>query len=226
MTSITRVYSVIVPGAHLMPALLGQRDGNLRIIEQAFPAATIVVRGNEITIDGPHAELVSRLFEELIVLLQGGHHLDEGTLQRSIAMMHDNERPSTVLTDDIMRGAKGKPVRPKSAGPEALHRRHPQQRDHLRARPGGHRQELVGGGDGRAGAADQAGSADHPHPAGRRGRRASRFPARRSHGQDRSVPASRCTTRCTTWSSRRARSGCSNGRRWRSRRWRSCVAAR
>ncbi|MEY2553893.1 MAG: phosphate starvation-inducible protein PhoH [Ilumatobacteraceae bacterium] len=116
MTSITRVYSVIVPGAHLMPALLGQRDGNLRIIEQAFPSATIVVRGNEITIDGPQAELVSRLFEELIVLLQGGQHLDEGTLQRSIAMMHDNERPSAVLTDDIMRSAKGKPVRPKSAG--------------------------------------------------------------------------------------------------------------
>ncbi|MGZ4740989.1 MAG: PhoH family protein [Ilumatobacteraceae bacterium] len=116
MTSFTRVYSVIVPGAHLTPALLGQRDVNLRIIEQAFPAATIVVRGNEITIDGPQAELVSRLFEELIVLLQGGHHLDEGSLQRSIAMMHDNERPSAVLTDDIMRGAKGKPVRPKSAG--------------------------------------------------------------------------------------------------------------
>ncbi|MGZ4700633.1 MAG: PhoH family protein, partial [Ilumatobacteraceae bacterium] len=116
MTSFTRVYSVIVPGAHLTPALLGQRDVNLRIIEQAFPAATIVVRGNEITIDGPQAELVSRRFEELIVLLQGGHHLDEGSLQRSIAMMHDNERPSAVLTDDIMRGAKGKPVRPKSAG--------------------------------------------------------------------------------------------------------------
>ena len=37
-------------------------------------------------------------------------------LRRSIAMVHDNERPSAVLTDDIMRGAKGKPVRPKSAG--------------------------------------------------------------------------------------------------------------
>ena len=68
------MYSVIVPGAHLMPALLGQRDVNLRAIEQAFPAATIVVRGNEITIDGPQAELVSRLFEELVVLLQEGQH--------------------------------------------------------------------------------------------------------------------------------------------------------
>ena len=42
MTSLTGVYSVIVPGAHLMSALLGQRDMNLRAIEEAFPAATIV----------------------------------------------------------------------------------------------------------------------------------------------------------------------------------------
>ena len=116
MTSITRVYSVIVPGAHLMPALLGQRDVNLRMIEDAFPDTTIAVRGNEITIEGAQAEVVSRLFEELIVLLQSGQHIEEGLLRRSIAMMLDNERPSAVLTDDIMRGAKGRPVRPKSAG--------------------------------------------------------------------------------------------------------------
>src|SRR4029078_11842315 len=115
MTSLTGEYSVVVPGAHLMPALLGQRDVNLRTIEEAFPATTIVVRGNEISVDGAEAELVARLFEELILVLQRGQHLDEGTLRRSIAMVHDNERPSTVLTDDIMRGAKGKPVRPKSA---------------------------------------------------------------------------------------------------------------
>ena len=59
---------------------------------------------------------VGRLFEELVVLLQRGQHLDEAMLRRSIDMVRDNERPSTVLTDDIMRGAKGKPVRPKTAG--------------------------------------------------------------------------------------------------------------
>jgi phosphate starvation-inducible protein PhoH and related proteins len=116
MTALAKVYSVIVPGAHLMPALLGQRDSHLRLIEQAFPQATIAVRGNEITVDGPGAEPVSRLIEELVVVLQGGEHLDEGTLRRSIAMVNDNERPSTVLTDDIMRNSKGKPIRPKSAG--------------------------------------------------------------------------------------------------------------
>ena len=86
MTSLTGEYSVVVPGAHLMPALLGQRDVNLRTIEEAFPATTIVVRGNEISVHGTQAEVVARLFEELILVLQRGQHLDEGTLRRSIAM--------------------------------------------------------------------------------------------------------------------------------------------
>src|SRR4026207_298455 len=103
MTALTGVYSVIVPGAHLMPALLGQRAVTLRAIEPDLPAARVGVRGNEITIDGPQAELVSRLFEELIVVLQGGQHLEEGMIRRSIAMIQDNERPSAVSSADLMR---------------------------------------------------------------------------------------------------------------------------
>jgi len=109
-------YSVVVPGAHLMSAFVGHRDAHLRLIEQAFPDATVVVRGNEIHADGPQAEAVGRLCEELVVLLQQGQHLDEPTIRRSIDMMRESERPSRVLTDDIMRGAKGKPIRPKTAG--------------------------------------------------------------------------------------------------------------
>ena len=116
MTSLTQPYSVIVPGAHLMAGLVGQRDAHLRLIEQAFPSATVVVRGNEIHIAGEQAEVVGRLCEELVVLLQQGQHLDEHAVRRSIDMVRDNERPSRVLTDDIMRGAKGKPIRPKTAG--------------------------------------------------------------------------------------------------------------
>jgi len=116
MTSLAKPYSVIVPGAHLMAAFVGQRDAHLRLIEAAFPDSTIVARGNEIHVDGPDAQLVGRLCEELIVLLQQGQHLDEHTVRRSIDMMRDNESPSRVLTDDILRGSKGKPIRPKTAG--------------------------------------------------------------------------------------------------------------
>jgi phosphate starvation-inducible protein PhoH and related proteins len=116
VTPLTKPYAVVVPGAHLMAAFVGQRDANLRMIEAAFPDASVVVRGNEITIDGPQAQAAGRLCEELVMLLQQGQHLDEPSIRRSIEMMRDNERPSRVLTDEIMRGAKGKPVRPKTAG--------------------------------------------------------------------------------------------------------------
>ncbi len=116
MTSLAKPYSVIVPGAHLMAAFVGQRDAHLRLIEAAFPDATIAARGNEVHIDGPQAQAVGRLCEELVVLLQQGQHLDEATVRRSIDMVRDNESPSRVLTDDILRGSKGKPIRPKTAG--------------------------------------------------------------------------------------------------------------
>ena len=60
-----------------MVGLLGQRDELLRMIESAFPVE-ILVRGNEISVTGdtPDAERVGRLFEELVVLLEQGHHLD------------------------------------------------------------------------------------------------------------------------------------------------------
>ncbi len=116
MTSLAQSFTVVVPGAHLMPALLGQRDAHLRLIESAFPDANIVVRGNEIHVDGPQADVVGRLCEELVVLVQQGQHLDDAAVRRSIDMVNANERPSRVLTDDIMRGSKGKPVRPKTAG--------------------------------------------------------------------------------------------------------------
>jgi phosphate starvation-inducible PhoH-like protein len=65
---------VLVPGNHHMVELLGQRDELLRLIESAFPVA-IHVRGNEITVSGDEvdAERVSRLFEELVLLLERGH---------------------------------------------------------------------------------------------------------------------------------------------------------
>ena len=68
--------NVIVPGNHLMPGLLGHRDELLRLVEDAFPDTAIHVRGNEITISGPDAEPVGRLFEELVLLLQQGQPID------------------------------------------------------------------------------------------------------------------------------------------------------
>jgi phosphate starvation-inducible PhoH-like protein len=106
---------ILVPGNHLMVGLLGQRDELLRLIEAAFPVH-ILVRGNEITVTGDEreAERVGRLFEELVVLLEQGHEIDREGLGRSIEMLKADQRPSEVLTTEVVRGRKT--IRPKTSG--------------------------------------------------------------------------------------------------------------
>jgi phosphate starvation-inducible PhoH-like protein len=106
---------ILVPGNHLMVDLLGQRDELLRLVEAAFPVH-ILVRGNEITVSGDPepTERVSRLFEEMVVLLEQGHTLDREGVGRSIEMMKADQMPSAVLTTEVVRGRKS--VRPKTAG--------------------------------------------------------------------------------------------------------------
>ncbi|MCX6542252.1 MAG: PhoH family protein [Actinobacteria bacterium] len=116
MTSLGTTVTVVVPGSHLMSALVGTRDEFVRQIEQAFPEASVVIRGNEISVAGGEADQVAKLFEELVLVLQRGQHLDSTMVTRSIDMMKQHELPSKVLTDDIMRGAKGRSVHPKTAG--------------------------------------------------------------------------------------------------------------
>ncbi len=107
---------ILVPGNHLMLGLLGQRDELLRLVEDAFGGVTILVRGNEITVDGEDAERVGRLFEELVLMLQQGHGLDTTNVGRTIDMVKADESPSQVLTSEIVRSARGQTVRPKTAG--------------------------------------------------------------------------------------------------------------
>ena len=106
---------VLVPGNHHMVELLGQRDELLRLVETAFPV-TIHVRGNEITVSGnaADAERVGRLFEELVLLLEQGHALDADGVGRTIEMMKRDQRPSEVLSTEVLRGRKS--VRPKTGG--------------------------------------------------------------------------------------------------------------
>ena len=108
--------TVVIPAAHLMAALVGERDELLRQIERAFPQSAITVRGNEISASGPDGGTVGRLFEELSQLLQRGEHVDAVVLARVIDMVRNDVSPSSVLTADIVRVGQAKPVRAKTAG--------------------------------------------------------------------------------------------------------------
>jgi phosphate starvation-inducible PhoH-like protein len=105
-----------VPGNHLLAGLLGTRDEHLRQIEGAFPDEQIVVQGNRISVEGPAAEIVVRLFEELILMVQAGRDIDSSTLARTIDMVREDIRPSEVLRSEVVRAAGGKTVRPNTAG--------------------------------------------------------------------------------------------------------------
>jgi phosphate starvation-inducible PhoH-like protein len=114
--SSARSVDVVVPGAHLMADLLGLRDENLRLVERAFPETDVSVRGNVIHINGQRTEVVGRLFEELVRLLQRGESLDTTVVGRSIDMVCNDQSPSIVLSDEVVRVAKGRSVKPKTAG--------------------------------------------------------------------------------------------------------------
>jgi phosphate starvation-inducible PhoH-like protein len=107
---------ILVPGDHHMAALLGHRDELLRLVEGAFPDARVHVRGNEISVDGEDAERVGKLFEELVVLLEHGQALESAGVSRTIDMVKADERPSDVLTHEVLRSARGRSVRPKTSG--------------------------------------------------------------------------------------------------------------
>lgn len=106
----------LVPHNHLMAGLLGPRDELMRLVESAFPQSRITVQGNLISVEGNEAELIARVFDELVILLQSGQHLDTAKVVRTIDMVRQDLRPSEILTSEVVRAAKGRSVRPHTAG--------------------------------------------------------------------------------------------------------------
>lgn len=111
-----------VPAQHAMVTLLGSGDALLRVIEKAFPAADIHVRGNEISAVGDAREvaLVQRLFDEMMLVLRTGQPMTEDAVERSIAMLRASENgdgpeetPAEVLTQNIL-SSRGRTIRPKT----------------------------------------------------------------------------------------------------------------
>ncbi|MEI5100536.1 PhoH family protein [Streptomyces sp. PmtG] len=111
-----------VPAKHPMVTVLGSGDALLRVIEQAFPAADIHVRGNEISAVGDPREvaLVQRLLDEMMLVLRTGQPMTEDAVERSIAMLRagengegPDETPAEVLTQNIL-SSRGRTIRPKT----------------------------------------------------------------------------------------------------------------
>ncbi|MBT2383522.1 PhoH family protein [Streptomyces sp. ISL-11] len=111
-----------VPAKHPMVTVLGSADALLHVIEKAFPAVDIHVRGNEVSATGEQREvaLVQRLFDEMMLVLRTGQPMTEDAVERSIAMLREEggegagtETPAEVLTQNILSN-RGRTIRPKT----------------------------------------------------------------------------------------------------------------
>jgi phosphate starvation-inducible PhoH-like protein len=107
---------LLIAHNHLMSGLLGQRDEHLRVIETAFSGTRISVQGNRIVAEGPDAASAVRLFDELVRVLQSGQGLDTEKVARTVDMVREDLSPSEVLNAELLRSAKGRTIRPRSAG--------------------------------------------------------------------------------------------------------------
>ena len=111
-----RTATTTVSSLEVLAGLLGPRDEHLRVIERAYPDARISVHGNEIAVAGNDATTILRLFDELVLVLESGQALDPAKISRTIDMVNDDLRPSEVLAHEVVRGLRGKAVRPATAG--------------------------------------------------------------------------------------------------------------
>ncbi|WKK22022.1 PhoH family protein [Streptomyces olivoreticuli] len=108
-----------VPAKHPMVTVLGSGDSLLRVIEKAFPGTDIHVRGNQVSASGDPREvaLVQRLFDEMMLVLRTGAPMTEDAVERSIAMLRNEEgqeaTPAEVLTQNIL-SSRGRTIRPKT----------------------------------------------------------------------------------------------------------------
>ena len=109
---------ITVPPAIAMVTLVGANDANLRVIEASFPSVNITVRGNEITLRGPHVDCLAleKLFAEMMVVIRSGQALTADAVTRSISMLESDpvDHPSEVLSLNIVSN-RGRTIRPKTA---------------------------------------------------------------------------------------------------------------
>jgi len=85
------------------------------LIEGAFPDVDILVRGNEMTLDGSAEEVgtIDSLVAEMLAMLRTGQALTTESVERSISMMRSGTRPTEVLTANILSN-RGRTIRPKT----------------------------------------------------------------------------------------------------------------
>ncbi|MEO3933350.1 PhoH family protein [Pseudarthrobacter sp. ATCC 49987] len=112
-----RTEVVLFDSSDQMVQSLGSHDEALRFIETQFPAVDFHVRGNELAISGPAADVprIMRLLNEVRGLVARGTIITPAVLQQLVSMLRTQslQNPVDVLTHNIL-SSRGKTIRPKT----------------------------------------------------------------------------------------------------------------
>ncbi|HET6240905.1 MAG TPA: PhoH family protein [Arthrobacter sp.] len=112
-----RTEVVLFDDSDQMVQSLGSHDEALRFIEGQFPAVDFHVRGNELSISGPAADVprIMRLLNEIRGLVSRGTVITPAVLQQLVVLLRSQslQNPVDVLTTNIL-STRGKTIRPKT----------------------------------------------------------------------------------------------------------------
>lgn len=121
MMTPTDTQTITVPVRIPMINILGHRDDVLRTLEKGLAPAELYVRGHDIRITGPSADVrvAANLISELISVAGAGEHLTTDAVERAIGIMKSGlAKPTELLSTDILTN-RGKTIRPKTLGQKA-----------------------------------------------------------------------------------------------------------
>jgi len=96
---VTRNRVVVVDNAH-MAELLGYNDTVIRVIEKAYPQTSILVRGNEISLEGSsqHVDAAATAIEELRGILAAGAPLNAEVARETVRMLRGASEVGATAT--------------------------------------------------------------------------------------------------------------------------------
>jgi phosphate starvation-inducible PhoH-like protein len=112
-----RTEVVVFDSSDQMVQSLGSHDEALRFIEEQFPGVDFHVRGNELSLSGPPADVprIMRLLEEIRGLVARGTVITADVLQQLVLLLRTQslQNPVEVLTHNIL-SSRGRTIRPKT----------------------------------------------------------------------------------------------------------------
>ncbi|MCI1665403.1 MAG: PhoH family protein [Atopobiaceae bacterium] len=106
-----------IPDSVDLTALMGPADSLLRRIESSTEA-TITVRGNQVSVTGPAAQVegVTSVFSRLIRMVEAGEAPSAADVDLLFDQVATKSVPPVSLTDDILLTYRGRAIRPKTVG--------------------------------------------------------------------------------------------------------------